>query len=141
MNITIEYYILELVDVPHFNLKKQFWVFWPNFHKNSIFSLKQKNWVSPSNTAFRIRQCTKTPFKQKKLNFWSKPALKGFSGLKKKKWTSSLFLHIRVRLNVKFHIKQIIQDIWSKYIPKGIVSLKKKKWAPLLKAAYYNYAK
>ena len=42
VNITIEFYIFEIVEVPHFNLNWQFRIFGPNYHKKSNSDLKKR---------------------------------------------------------------------------------------------------
>ena len=42
VNITIEFYKLELVWVPNFTLDKQFWILGPNLPKKGIFRSKMQ---------------------------------------------------------------------------------------------------
>ena len=47
LNITIEFWIFELVQLAGFSLNWQFRFFGPNLPKNGISCLKQKKWTPP----------------------------------------------------------------------------------------------
>ena len=49
VNITIQFCIFKLVEVPNYRLKLQFWFFGPNLPERVISGLKQKNWTLPLN--------------------------------------------------------------------------------------------
>ena len=51
LNITIEFCMFELVYVPNFSLKWEFWCFGQNLPKKGISDQKQKKWTSPLNSA------------------------------------------------------------------------------------------
>ena len=52
VNITIEFYIFELVRVPNLSWNWRFWFFGPYFPKKGISSLKQKKGTPPRNFAY-----------------------------------------------------------------------------------------
>ena len=73
MNITIEFCVFELGQLPNFSLNWQFWFFGPSFSKNGILSLKRIKWTPPFNSAYNCLGSKS----QLKLIFWARFAHQG----------------------------------------------------------------
>ena len=53
VNITIEFFVFELVIVPNFSWNRQYWLFGPNLPTKNVSGQKWKKWTSsPLNSAY-----------------------------------------------------------------------------------------
>ena len=94
LNIIIEFCMFELVYVPNFSLKQEFWLFGPNLPKKGISSQKQKRQSHQWVLHIRISVGTKFEHKVTILIFWTKFAPKSHFHLKTKKENSIIELCI-----------------------------------------------
>ena len=127
VNITIEFWIFELVLVPNFTLNKRFWILEANLPKKGIFSQKEKNehhhWILHIRNSLGI----KFHFKQTILNFGTKLIQKGYFGQNKKSEHHHWILYIRIVLGTKFQLKLKILIFWTKFVQIGYFRSKTEK--------------
>ena len=90
VNITIEFYIFDLVQVSNFSFNWQFWFLEPNLPQKGISGRKQKNWTLPFNSHIRVSLGTKFHVKLLILIFWTKFTWKGYFRSKTEKVSATI---------------------------------------------------
>ena len=116
VNITIEFYIFEVVQVTNFSLNWQFWFFEQYLPKGEF-------WWETKASAYHhwilhiwISLGTKFQLKLPILSFWTRFAQKGYFQSKNgKSERHHWILHIRIRLGGKFQLKLTILIFETKF--------------------------
>ena len=117
MNITIEFYIFELVSVPSFSLNWQF--FDPKFPKKVIPGLKQKKWTPLLNCAYSKKFRYEISAETDNLDFLDQIcSQRVFLVEDRKNEHHHWILHIRIILNTQFQLKLMILIFWTKFTQK-----------------------
>ena len=128
MNITIEFYIFELVLVPTFTLNNQLWILGPNLPKKGISCWKWKNWTSPLHFAYSNYFEYQISLYTNNFEFRDQICPKrAFSVKNEKSEYHHWILHILNSLGTKFHFKQTILNFETKFAQKVYFRSKMKK--------------
>ena len=112
LKITIEFCILKLVLLLHFNLNWQFWFFGPNLPKKFYLRSKKENLnITVELCIFKLVSVPHFSLIWQFGFFGPNLPKTGISCLKKKKWNHHWILHFRIGLASKFGLKGYF---WSK---------------------------
>ena len=108
LKITIEFCILKLVLLLHFNLNWQFWFFGPNLPKKFYLRSKKENLnITVELCIFKLVSVPHFSLIWQFGFFGPNLPKKGISCLKKKKWNHHWILHFRIGLASKFWLKGV----------------------------------
>ena len=135
LNITIEFYIFEIVCAPNFSLNWQFWIFGTNEPKMDTSDLKQKknenHWRILN---IQISVCSKFQLQQIILIFWNKFPKKRILPVKNEHhhW----ILHTQISLRTKLN-----QMFITNLPKKGISGWKQKRWTAPWTFTFSNWSK
>ena len=129
MNITIQFFMFELVLVPTFSLNWQLQFFGPNLPKRvALFSQnRHHHWI----LHIRISLCIKFHFEQTTLRFWTRFAQERYLWSKTEKMNIIIeFCLFKLVLVPNFSLNWQFGFFWPDLPKKSFSGLKLKKWAP-----------
>ena len=128
LNISIEFCMFELVQVPNFSLKWQFWFFGTNLPKKGVSTQNQKKWTASLNSAYSNYSSYQISASTDNFGFLDQIFPKTVFPFKNRKnehhhW----ILHAKISVGTKFQLKVTILMFWTKFAQKGYFHSKTKK--------------
>ena len=141
MNVTIEFFIFELVLSTNFQLKLTILIFWTKICQKRYFRSKtEKVNIIIEFHIFKLVLVPNFCLNWQFWFFWPDLPKKGFSALKQKKWRRHIFyiiLHIHISLVRNFSSNWPFW-IFGSNLPKKVFPVENKKWTSPWNSAYLN---
>ena len=139
LNISIEFCIFELVEVPNFGINWKFWFFGTNLSKKGISSWKWNNWTSPLHSACSNYPEYQIPLYTNKFEFWDQICPKRVFSVEKERVNITIEFYIfKLALVPYFILNKQFWILMPNLRKTGVLYQKWKEWTSPLNYAYSN---